>query len=68
MLIDNAKEIIIGSVTLFKGRVKQSIRLNREIVQDCKIEEERIAALEEIFDIELTEEERKGIPVKLRLG
>jgi len=68
MLMDDAGERIVGSVTLFEGGVKQSIGLDREIVRDCATEEERIAALKEIFDIELTEEQRKGIPVELRLG
>jgi len=68
MLMDDAGERIVGSVTLFEGGVKQSIGLDRKILRECATEEERIAALKEIFDIELTEEQRKGIPVELRLG
>ena len=68
MLMDDTRETIVGSVTLFEGSIKQSISLDRKIVQDCATEEERIAALKEIFDIDLTEDERRGIPLELQLG
>ena len=68
MLMDDAGERIVGSVTLFESGVKQSIGLDREVVRDCATEEERTDALKEFFDIDLTEEERKGIPVEMRLG
>ncbi|KAH6878481.1 hypothetical protein BKA58DRAFT_301761, partial [Alternaria rosae] len=62
MLIDDAGETIVGSITLFEAGIKQSIGLHRKIVQDCATEEERVVALKEIFDIDLAEDERKGIP------
>ncbi|KAH7399184.1 arylamine N-acetyltransferase 1 [Phaeosphaeria sp. MPI-PUGE-AT-0046c] len=68
MLKDDAGEEIIGSVTLFEGGIKQSIGLDRKVVKECTTEDERIAALKEIFDIDLTNDERNGISPELRLG
>lgn len=67
MVMDEAGEKIIGSITLFGSGIKESIGLDRKDLRECKSEEERIAALEEIFDIRLTEEEKNGIPSELRL-
>ncbi|KAH7400607.1 arylamine N-acetyltransferase 1 [Phaeosphaeria sp. MPI-PUGE-AT-0046c] len=68
MIMDKAHEKIIGNVTLFEGGVKESIGAERKVVKDCKSESERIEALKEIFDIELSEEERAGIPPSRRIG
>ena len=68
MLIGDAGEDIIGNVTLFKSGIKQSISLDRKIVKECTTEDERVAALKEIFDINLTTEEKNGLPSELRLG
>lgn len=68
MLLDEESEKIIGNITLFEDWVKQTIGKERKDLKDCKTEDERIAALKEYFDINLTEEQRKGVPDGLRLG
>lgn len=68
MIMDEAQEKIIGNVTLFEGGVKESVGAERKVVKDCKTEKERIEALEEVFDIKLSEQEREGIPSDRRLG
>ena len=67
MLMDEAKECIVGSVTLFKGDIRESIGTSRRLVLECKTEDERLQALRDIFDVTLTDEERNGIPEDLKL-
>lgn len=67
MVMNESGEEIVGSITLFEGGIKRSIGLDREVVQECKTEEERITALKEIFDISLTDEERGSLATELRL-
>ncbi|OAK98584.1 arylamine N-acetyltransferase 2, partial [Phaeosphaeriaceae sp. SRC1lsM3a] len=52
---------IYGKRMLINGVVKENLGGRTSIVQDCKTEEERIAALEGWFGIRLTEEEKSGI-------
>jgi len=66
MIMD--KEEIVGSITLFENSIKQSIGTERKVLQECKTEEERVAALREFFGIELTNEQRNGLPSDLRLS
>lgn len=54
-------EEIFGKRTLVNGTVKENLGGRTKIVQECKTEEERVAALKTWFEIELTEEERTGI-------
>ncbi|RAQ51159.1 N-hydroxyarylamine O-acetyltransferase [Aspergillus flavus] len=61
MLMDEDKEMIVGNVTLFKDTVRKSIGANREVIKECKTEDERLRALAEIFNVYLTEEEKRGI-------
>jgi arylamine N-acetyltransferase len=68
MVMDEAGEEIVGSITLFEAGIKQSIGNERKVVKECKTEEERVSALKEIFDIELTDDQRAGLPIDLRLG
>lgn len=68
MLTDEEREAIVGNVTLFGGEIKESVGTNRDVVKDCKTEDERINALKEVFGVELTEEERKSIPEDRQLG
>lgn len=68
MIMDEAGQEIVGNITLFEVGIKKSIGLEREVVRECKTEEERITALKEIFDIDLTDEERKGLPLEQRLA
>ncbi|KAH7028426.1 arylamine N-acetyltransferase 1 [Macrophomina phaseolina] len=68
MLMDEAREEIVGSITLFEATIKQSIGSERKVLKECTTEDERVDALKEFFGIELTDEERKGIPPDLRLG
>ena len=66
--MDDAREVIAGNVTLFEATIRETIGSNRQVVRECKTEDERVAALKEVFGIELTTEEREGIPALLRLG
>jgi arylamine N-acetyltransferase len=68
MLMDDARETIVGNLTLFEGNVKETIGRNRQTVKDCKNEDERVEALKEFFGIELTDEQREGISIDSRLG
>jgi len=68
MIMDEEREEIVGNVTLFEGEINESIGSDRRVVKDCKTEDERVDALKELFGIELTEEEKRGISVDLRLG
>ena len=62
MLMDELEETIVGNVTLFNNLIRKSIGTNRSIVRECKSENERVQALAEFFGIELSDEERNGIP------
>ncbi|PIG85357.1 N-hydroxyarylamine O-acetyltransferase [Aspergillus arachidicola] len=61
MLMDEDKEMIVGNVTLFKDTVRKAIGANREVIKECKTEDERLLALAEIFNVHLTDEEKRGI-------
>ena len=45
----------------------KNVGADREHVRDLKTEQDRIDALEELFSVELTEEEKKGITPDLML-
>jgi arylamine N-acetyltransferase len=68
MLMDESREVIVGNVTLFGDAIKETIGSNGEVVKTCATEHERVGALEEFFDIHLTENEKKGISLKLSLS
>jgi arylamine N-acetyltransferase len=68
MVMDEARERIVGNVTLFGGDIKESIGSDRRVVKTCTAEDERVDALEVFFGIVLTDEQRKGIPVDSQLG
>ncbi|KAH7414066.1 arylamine N-acetyltransferase 2 [Phaeosphaeria sp. MPI-PUGE-AT-0046c] len=52
---------IYGKRMLINGVVKENLGGRTSVVEDCRTEEQRIAALEKWFGIILTEEEREGI-------
>lgn len=68
MIMDEAKERIVGNNTLFVGTVRESVGSSRKVVRECTTEDERVQVLKEIFDVSLTEEERNGISKDLKLG
>jgi arylamine N-acetyltransferase len=68
MVMDEAQEKIVGNVTLFGGDVKETIGSEKRGVRECKTEDERVDVLREVFGIDLTEEQRKGISEDSRLG
>ena len=68
MMMDDAQEKIIGNIMLFESKITKSIGADREVVKECATEDERVGALKELFEIDLTEEERNGIPSDRRLG
>ncbi|KAF4496730.1 arylamine N-acetyltransferase [Fusarium agapanthi] len=68
MIMDEDKEVIIGNLTLFKDTVRETIGSDRKVVKKFETEEERIQGLVEIFDVNLTEEEKNSLPEEKRLG
>ena len=66
--MDDEQEKIIGSVTLFEATIRESIGSERKVDKECKTEDERIESLKEIYAIELTDEEKNGVPSALRLA
>ncbi|KAJ4991301.1 arylamine n-acetyltransferase 1 [Stagonosporopsis vannaccii] len=68
MVMDEAKETIIGNVTLFEATIRTTVGSERQVVRECVTEEDRVDALKEVFGIELTEEERSGISHDARLA
>lgn len=67
MLLDDAGEKIIGDITLINDTVRKNVGKDREVLRECKTEEDRVQALRELFGMELTQEERKGITPELKL-
>ncbi|KAJ2975133.1 hypothetical protein NUW58_g8443 [Xylaria curta] len=65
---EDGDEEIYGKRMLVNGVVKENLGGRTAVVYECKTEEERVAALEKYFDIQLTEEEKgaiKGWPTAL---
>lgn len=52
---------IVGKVMLVDGKVKRNMGGKTEIVKECRDEDERVRALKEYFDIDLSDEEIMGI-------
>lgn len=52
---------IYGKVMLVNGDVKQNLGGKTSLLLSCETEDERIEALRNVFNITLTDEERKGI-------
>ncbi|THX01189.1 N-hydroxyarylamine O-acetyltransferase [Aureobasidium pullulans] len=68
MIMDPEQEKIVGSVTLFEATIRESIGSERKVIKECKTEDERIESLKGIYGIELTDEEKNGVPSALRLA
>lgn len=68
LLMDEDKEEIVGNVTLFKDTVRESIGGEHKVIKECKTEDERLQALAGIFNVHLTDEEKKGIPNDRKLA
>ena len=52
---------VVGTLILEGGEVKKRVRGKTEHLRTCKTEEERVRALEDVFGLRLTDEERRGI-------
>ena len=52
---------VFGKRMLVDGVVKENLGGKTQVVETCTCEDDRVAALRRWFDIELTEEERRGI-------
>ncbi|KAJ5596372.1 hypothetical protein VI817_004332 [Penicillium citrinum] len=68
MLMDESKEQLVGNITLFKDTIRETIGTNRRTMKECRTENERLQALAEIFQVHLTDEEKKGIPDDVKLA
>ena len=58
---------LIGDITLVNDTVRKNVGKDREVLRECKTEDDRIKALKEIFGMELTDEEKQGITPALKL-
>lgn len=67
MLLDDDGDEIIGDVTLFGRTIHKTIRGQKQLLRVCETEQERVTALEEIFHIYLSEEEKQSISGKVRI-
>ena len=52
---------VVGRLVLGGGDIKRRVRGRTEHLRTCKTEEERVQALEDVFGLKLTDEERRGI-------
>lgn len=68
MLQDEARELLVGNLTLFVDTVRETIGADRKLLKECKTEDERVQALADIFDVHLTDEEKAGLPADRRLA
>ena len=68
MIFDEAREEIIGNITLFDNVIRENIGANRRVIKECKTEEERVHGLSEYLGVELTDEQRNAIPADVKLG
>ncbi|KAL5866418.1 N-malonyltransferase fdb2 [Pyricularia oryzae] len=68
MIMDEEQQTIVGNIALFKDTVRETIGANRKVVKECKTEDDRVQALAEIFNVNLTDEEKKSIPDDKRLA
>ncbi|KAM0794749.1 hypothetical protein BDR22DRAFT_814679 [Usnea florida] len=59
MLVEG--EEVVGTVSLSGAEVKRKGGAGTEVLRLCEGEGERVRALEEVFGVRLTEEERRGI-------
>lgn len=67
-VLDDAKENVIGDITLFNNKMRKTVYGQHESTWEFKTEEERIQALKDVLDVHLTEEEMDGILPERRLG
>ena len=54
-------EEVVGTLILDGRDVKRRVKGKTEYLRTCKTEEERVQALEDVFGLRLTDEERRGI-------
>ena len=52
---------VVGTLILSGGDVTKRVKGKTEHLRTCKTEEERVQALEDVFGLRLTDEERRGI-------
>jgi len=55
------EEEIVGDVTLFKDSVKRRVNGKSEVLATLESEEERVKALREFIEVDLDDEEVRGI-------
>lgn len=54
-------EEVVGTWILEGRDVERRVKGKTEYLRTCKTEEERVQALEDVFGLRLTDEERRGI-------
>ncbi|EME44867.1 hypothetical protein DOTSEDRAFT_70802 [Dothistroma septosporum NZE10] len=68
LLLDEDESRVVGDVTLFNDTYRKTVGGQREPAVQLKSEEERLRALETVFDVHFTEEQKMGISVEKSLG
>lgn len=68
MEMDAEGEKLVGDTTLFQDTVRKTVGGKREVLKECKTEEDRVQVLHDVFGVDLTEEEKVNIPSERRLG
>lgn len=68
MIMDEETEEIVGDYSLFNDNVRKTVGGKREVVRELKTEQDRLDALEEIFGVRFTQEQKDGITPEMRLG
>ncbi|KAJ6086361.1 N-acetyltransferase family protein [Penicillium sp. IBT 16267x] len=61
MLLDQEGDNIVGDLTLFNNTLKRRLGATSEVVQTFTSDEERVAALEEFFNIYIPQADRESI-------
>ncbi|KAJ5784197.1 N-acetyltransferase family protein [Penicillium pulvis] len=61
MLLDQEGDNVVGDLTLFNNTLKRRLGATSEIVQTFASDEERVAALEEFFNIHILKADRESI-------
>ena len=61
MLLNEEGEKVVGDVTLFNDTMKRRIGATSEVLQSFTSDEERVAALQKYFQINISREDKESI-------
>ncbi|CAK3879741.1 Arylamine N-acetyltransferase [Lecanosticta acicola] len=67
LILDEEQQCIVGDISLFNDGVMKKIGGKKGEERQLKTEEERVRVLKEMLGVELTEEEKSGMPLERKL-